>query len=982
MALSMGSAAFAQETPSSAASEEIIVTGSRVVLNGNDSPTPVTVVSIEQMAEVRPGTVAEQLNELPQFANSQGQGNAVGGGSANAGNPNGQANVLNLRNFGLTRNLVLFDGHRVAPNSPNGTVDIDMIPQLLLKRVDIVTGGASAVYGSGAVTGVVNFITDTKFQGVKLNGSYGISTKGDGRQVDAAFAWGAQLGDRAHVLFSYQFRDDEGIDKRSSRAWGAARYQIGAVNTVNGVQNQRFVTLAGRPSASFGGTLANGGLSSFTLPTALQNTYFVSPNTLAPVTGDFVNSNVAGNSSASYFDQSLRGALRMHQVFARFDYDLTDDIKLYARGAYTKNRNLAYAIANPSYQASNGSNAHAVFVGNPYLPTSIQNQMLAVSGVTTSSTFSINKAFGGDAMNQYRQLTESYGSNYSFDVGLNGDFGKNWKWELSFIHSMNKLRTIQNNAINGRKLAASIDAVNDGGTVKCYVNTAAGQAALSAALKNFYSGCVPFKSLFGPSITPEEANWIFDPLEVTTNTRMDDVEGFISGSPFDTWAGPVSVALSGQARKQSYEVVSGSTPATLTNPLDCSGLRLIACTGTSLEYFQAESLSRPKTSVTVKEAAFEANVPLLADMALAKSLAVSGAFRASDYSTSGTITSWKAGLDWDVTDELSLRLTRSRDIRAPTMHELFAPQTVGNFNGRDELLGVSLDGASGRPSPAGAVNSGNSRLRPEIANTLTVGAVYRPSWASGLSIAVDYYDIKVRDAIVTLNGQDSSTQTDCIRSGGASATCALIVRTIDCCTTTTAGNAITRVFSSPINIGRHYTRGVDMEFNYVTRMMDRPLNLRALVSYQPKNVLVDGISGQQTNIAGTGAGVGAFTGAPKWRATLLANMEVTDKLRIAIQERYRGAMGFYPTYAGPAGLTLPSFSLTGAPENIAARFYTNLNVTYKVGPADVYLNVQNLFNAGPAPYANPNAPFPGLNGVAPGDDPIGRYFTLGFRARF
>ncbi|MBB5687763.1 TonB-dependent receptor plug domain-containing protein [Sphingobium boeckii] len=964
--------AFAQsdQAPqeSEVAESDIIVTGSRVAANGDDSPTPVTVISTQQMAEVKPGNLADQLNELPQFSGSQGQGSRAEAGSANTGVPNAQANVLNLRNFGFTRNLILYDGHRVAPNSPNGTVDIDMIPQLLLKRVDVVTGGASAVYGSDAVTGVVNFITDTRFNGLKVNAFAGISSRGDGGTQDIGLAWGGDLGDRAHLLMSYQFRNDEGIDHRSAREWGRKRYQIGTVGTVAGVTTQRFVSLAGRPGASFGGTISSIGAPA----NPFNGFYFASPGVLAPVTGDFVNSNVAGNSTGSYFEPSLKSSMEKHQAYGRFDYELAESVRFYIRGAYTKNDNAGFAISNPTYVAANGSNVHPIFVTNPYLPAAIAGQMTA-AGVTR---FGINKVHSGPGMDQYRQLTKAFGENWSIDVGFNGTFGGTWKWELAALHSSNKLRVQQTNAINGKKLAAALDAVpnpNGTGSPVCYVSTQPQFASL-------YPGCVPYASIFGPTISEAEADWIFDPLNVTTKTKMTDLEGFVSGSPFSTWAGPVNVALSAQARKLTYEVISGSTPATLANPLDCTGLRLITCTPTSLEYFQAESLSRPEISVSVKEAALEASVPLLRDVAFVRDLSISAAYRYTHYSTSGGISSWKAGLDWSPIDDLRFRATRSRDIRAPTLHELFQPQSVGNFGGRDELLGIALDGANGRPSPAGNILSGNESLRPERADSFTVGFVYTPSWAPGLSVALDYFDIRVKDAIVLLNGIDAATQLDCINSGGASATCALIVRAQGNCCTNAPNNQIIRAFSRPINIGRQFTKGADFELNYTKDIVGRPSNLRLLVSYQPENVLVDALNGLQTNNAGAGSGSVVGSGHAKWRGTLIANMDVTDNIRIGVQERYRGKLNWYPSYEGAGA---PTFVLLDAPKNIPARFYTNLNVAFRTGPSEFFFNVQNLFDQKPAIFANPStAPFPGLNGVAPGDDAIGRYFTAGVRAKF
>jgi outer membrane cobalamin receptor len=182
--------AYAQAAGNNAAAAsdeltEVVVTGSRLIKNGNDSPTPVTVLSVEDAEAVHPGTVADQLNDMPQFFGSNNQASNAGAGNlGTGGNPNPNANVLNLRNFGTNRTLILWDGHRASATAPNGTVDIDMIPQLLLQRVEVVTGGASAVYGADAVTGVVNFITDTKFNGIKVNGQAGRSVYQDDETKD------------------------------------------------------------------------------------------------------------------------------------------------------------------------------------------------------------------------------------------------------------------------------------------------------------------------------------------------------------------------------------------------------------------------------------------------------------------------------------------------------------------------------------------------------------------------------------------------------------------------------------------------------------------------------------------------------------------------------------------------------------------------------------------------------------------------------
>ena len=216
-AFAMISGAQAQTAP--AAVQEVVVTGSRVITNGNNSPTPVTVVPVQDMLRLQPTTVAEALNALPIFSGSRGQLSNANNGIAqsNGGGVSG-GNFLNLRNMGAQRTLILFDNHRVSPTNVSGYVDVDMIPQMLLQRVDVVTGGASAVYGSDAVTGVVNFVTDKKFNGIKINAQYGATQRGYDRDYDVGFAVGRSLFDgKGHVEASYEYRNDAGIAYQSSR---------------------------------------------------------------------------------------------------------------------------------------------------------------------------------------------------------------------------------------------------------------------------------------------------------------------------------------------------------------------------------------------------------------------------------------------------------------------------------------------------------------------------------------------------------------------------------------------------------------------------------------------------------------------------------------------------------------------------------------------------------------------------------------------
>ena len=203
--------------------EEVVVTGSRVIANGNDSPTPVTVVTTEELTAVRPGNLAEALNDMPVFAGSrtQNSNNGTGGAAGSPATSQNAGNVVNLRQMGLLRTLVLYDGHRAPPSTPDGYVDLDTIPQMLLKRVDVVTGGVSAVYGSDGISGVVNLITDTEFQGIKGNLQSGRSAYGDAETVEGGIAFGADLfGGRGHIMGSFETRNAKPLNSKLDRPWG------------------------------------------------------------------------------------------------------------------------------------------------------------------------------------------------------------------------------------------------------------------------------------------------------------------------------------------------------------------------------------------------------------------------------------------------------------------------------------------------------------------------------------------------------------------------------------------------------------------------------------------------------------------------------------------------------------------------------------------------------------------------------------------
>jgi outer membrane receptor protein involved in Fe transport len=917
------------------AGKDIVVTGSRVVTNGNNSPTPLTVVSTDELLKAQPTSIAAALQNLPVFQGSMGQNSGTGGGQ---GGPNGAANAPNIRNIGLYRTLTLFDGRRIQPSTDTGLVTIDMLPQMLLRRVDVVTGGVSAVYGSDAISGVVNFVTDRGFNGVSLKAQHGISQLGDDPITDLGIAFGTKLfGGRGHFEASVEYYDDPGIADMFSRKLGQL-WQIegsvpGTAAAAGAAANPYALHSNVRnASTSFGGLIRSGPLagmnfSSNGVLSAFQH------GTLTGTPG------FEGGGDGGYnFNSSLKGALRAKRAFARFDFDVSDKVHFYAEGFAAKNRNsyndTSLSFANLSLRSQ-----------NPFLPASYQYG-------TATTTFTLSKI-----PTQLGPHTKTFNlTSYYGNAGLEGSLGNGFKWEIggSYGYSAQEWVTARN--INLQHLAAALDAVSSGGNIVCQINA-------DAITTNDDPNCAPL-NLFGPTSSSQQAlNYVTDRTKATSYTRLTDLTASITGSPFRSWAGPVSFALSGEWRRTS---LYSTSEVSADVKADCTGIRY-NCTQGTTNLHQVTFGIIPLVSQTVKEAALEVEFPLLKDLPFARDVSVNLAGRYADYDTFGGATTWKVGLTWRVSDELLLRFTRSRDFRAPNLSNLYQPATVSRGTVIDQLTGQTLVNA---PNQVG----GNPDLKPEVGATLTGGLVFKPSWLSGFSLSIDAYDIKIYDAITALNGANITVQRLCNASGGTSPLCALIVRPNGYSDTSPANNA-TYFYTVPINAASVHTRGVDFEANYATRLFGNPLSLRGLVTYQP---LLKQITPSlaDADVAGVAySPIAGFGATPKWRITAFVNYSPTETVQVSLSQRWRSSLRWNTDatlyYAIPK---VPAFG------------WTNLNLAFTpdVGSTKVefYVNVQNLFDTKPPITINSSSDGGRYGAYISSDDIVGRYFTTGVRLKF
>lgn len=927
VAMSLGAQANAQDAAASV--EEVVVTGSRIATMGTTSPTPLTVVSTQELQQTTPSNLPDGLNKLPVFQGSTQPRTPGAGGNLNA------QNVLSLRGFGAQRTLVLIDGHRAAPSNANGTVDVDTIPQMLVQRVDVVTGGASAVYGSDAVTGVINFILDKNFTGLKVDANAGISTYGDGESYKFGIAAGEELfGGRGHMLGSYQRREQDDVDN-FDRPYGSHVYVL----TGNGSANAPFTVSDNirRADSTFGGKIQG-----CTAPCPANGMQFISNGVIGPFvpgrTTGTANQNSGGDGAYSPFSTALVSTMS-DEAFGRFSYDFSDDLKFYVQGTYAKSVSTGWHF--PAKLTPGNGQASTFYKNNPFLSAAVRTQ-LGDNGRTDSSntfqlgTYIINTNGGQKGQNGTRGTNEYT----SIETGLSGNLGA-YRWDVFYTHGDNDQVVQSRHNPNYQRQFASLDAVvGPNGTVQCYAAT---QAATAAA----YRDCVPLNA-FGPTAISQDAfDWFTEQTYFNMRNRIDNVGGSLTGTAFQGWAGPIDFALSGEARWNKYSVRSNASPTATVN---CTGLRIC---NPNLPLWAQNVLAEVDAENNVWEVAGEVLVPLLADLPLVQNFSANLAGRYTDYSTSGSVETWKIGLDWSVNDNLRFRGTTSRDIRAPTLNDLFQPvqAAVSGF--------VDLHTATSNTVFVGS--SGNPNLVPEVARTYTAGVVFTPQFFNGFTASLDFYKISMDNAIGAVSASNNTVQRLCEDSGGTSPYCSLFQRPLPFSDRTSA-NFPTRVSNLSLNTAFTEVKGVDFEANYRFEALGGRWSARVFGNRQPTNVSQSFAGAALTRVA-----------APKTRVTTFLNYTRGD-LTVGLQDRWLSGYSL-----------ITSDGQNWVDPDVGSFNTVDANVEWKFSPygtqSAVYFTVQNLANARPDIVAAGGSV--GINYPVPaGQDIMGRYYTIGLRTRF
>ncbi|WP_253200889.1 TonB-dependent receptor domain-containing protein [Sphingomonas quercus] len=964
MALCVGAQAQAQDAaPVMAAADaaaptvdDITVTGSRIVRDGYSAPTPVSVISTKELQAEAPASIADFAATLPAIRGSQN--GATNSGRLSAGEAG--ISALNLRNLGAVRTLVLFDGQRSVASSATGLVDTNTFPQALVERVEVVTGGASSAYGSDAVAGVVNFILDRKYTGVKGSYEYGVTTYGDVPNHKVTLTAGMPFGGgKGHILVSGEYFNQQG-KSTIDRKWNSKGHFMMVNPAWTATNGQPYYLVSdgiGVRSMTPGGLVTNG-------PAGIQDTYFgtIDPATGRATTGQFAAGAPVARTSGQWmlggdWQYSLDGFVGTNSLmpdeerysgFGRVSWEFSPALQVYAQMAYSHYNGLSYYQQTPSTGVS-------IQLDNAFLPAAFLSRVNAYNAtvpaaqqlrsITIGTTNSGIPAAGSDNTRQV----------YRYVLGAEGGFealSREWKWDAYYQKGIAKTNESLINTWNTARMALAQDAVfapagNSAGI-------AAGTIVCRSTLASPNNGCVPINRIGVGGASPAAIDYIFNngdqPLR--KQTLKQDVAAFnlSTADLFETWAGPVSIAFGGEWRK---EQVNGSV-----DPQFASG------------WLYGNYLVT-KGSYNVKEAYLETVVPLLRGMDL------NGAVRVTDYSTSGTVSTWKLGLTYQVIDDIKLRGTVSRDIRAPNLNELFAP-------------GIRRTNTVQVLQPNGTVRSdeileqvmGNPGLKPEVAKTYGVGVVLTPRFLPGFAMSVDYYAIRMTGAIGSLS---AANITDlCFRQNIASA-CANIV-TADGGALTPASD-ISIVNSTSLNYSETKSRGIDFEASYRRPVLAGNVTVRALATRYISVYTNNGI-GVPSQAAGQNSG-----STPDWSYRLSAGY---DQGPFSISVVGRGVSGgVYNTQYVDCEASCPArtqaqmaadngYSINN--NRIPGAFYVDLNTSYgfEIGnsKAEAFLSIKNIFNRDPVLVAGDitanNTPSAAQTNRQL-YDVLGRVFRLGVR---
>ncbi|MDF2178541.1 TonB-dependent receptor [Aliiglaciecola sp. CAU 1673] len=778
---------LAQEPDADKAVEKIEITGTRILREGAIAPSPVTVISGEDLLKTGAISIGEALNDLPSLANTFSL--------ANAGNTIGTAglNLLDLRGMGTARTLVLVDGKRhVSANPGTASVDVNTIPTAWVERVEIITGGASAVYGADAVTGVVNFVLKKDITGldVSVTKSYAEEGPYDNDKVTISFGTDFDEG-RGNIGFAISHDRQDGMNAKdrkqtsfpvaevSNPANGDSRNPDGTVNH-DGIPDRIFV-----PGAAWYDDSVGGNFYAYDYNTNEYNWYIFNPDgSVRPQRLGTTYNWGRCSGECDILDltrySELQPTFSTLNVSTKANYDITPDMNIYGEAKFVRTK--ADSIGQPSFfEYGSGITINR---DNPYVDESLGGVMDYL-GLSSINLHRFNEDIG-------RRFEENTRETTRFVGGIKGSFGDDWSYDVYGLYGKSEREQVNLDNVITDRMRQSADAIRlADGSIGCR-----DEAARAA-------GCVP-STFFGEgNVNPLAADWFTTDSFSQSKIQQTVFNASVSNSGiFELPAGYVGVAAGYEFRKEK----SDDWP----DPFAATGATFLT------------AIQEEHGEFDVNEVFAEASVPLLTDLPLVQDLVLDLAARYADYSTIGGALSWKVGFDWTVNDELRVRSTVSEAIRAPNISELFAAKGQ-NFDHVDDPCDVNFNqsatrlancAAQGIPSDAvinpvsstELLTGGNPDLKEEESTSYTLGLVYQPSFVENLVFTIDYWDITIDDAIDLVDAQDILDKCYDSIGGVNNQFCALITRGPD--------YKLTLVESTQQNVAKQEAKGIDFEVGY------------------------------------------------------------------------------------------------------------------------------------------------------------------------
>jgi iron complex outermembrane receptor protein len=946
------SAPAAAQTSAGAADEggDIVVTGSRVGRKGYDAPTPVNVVGDERLKQLAIDNVADALNQIPSFRPINTPASTFFRISGNIG-----ARTLDLRGLGATRTLTLVDGRRFVPSSDDGTIDINGVPSMMVQRTEVVTGGASAAYGANAVSGVVNLILDNKLNGIKGNASYGISQRGDATSLFLGLAGGTDFaGGRGHIIAGVEYAEEGGIGPCEERGWCKKYvnyvpnpgYNTTTRRSTNGlpatlvldgtsfVYNENSIVVGARKPNGTGGTITLGqqvlNTGATSLPGALRGKQFDSAGNLVPYQfGNYLSGILQQGADPTQpyalglSPLPLMVPTKHFSSMAHADYELTDAITASVEFMYSK------VVGGPTARSAPLDANIAININNPYVSDATRAAVLAADPAIThlminSSSWALGSlAKAKSTVNTYRGA-----------FALKGDLFDTWDWDAYYTYGRVTSRVSDDN----NRLVEWNNALDVVAAPAGLAGIAPGTPICRTTVTNPTNGCIPI-NLFGfGNISQAAIDRYIVPEWQTRKFEQHAAAVNLRGSPFSTWAGEVKMAVGAEWRRDT--AVGDADANTLSG-------RFIAANGSAL----------PFTKTSVVEGYVEVAVPLLKDSAIGRSLDIDGAVRQTHYNPFGNATTWKLGAVYTPVEDITFRVTRSRDIRAPSARESSPNATTIQLPLPDPFVGGT--------SSQFVVTGGNPGLNLEKGDTFTAGVVFRPSFLRNFNMSIDYYDIKVDGAIDSLTG--TAIANACKQKN---LLCNLIQFN--------PNGSINTVFSNFQNLSKLHAEGFELVSDFRIPALGGELNFQVNGNYVLDLSTTDatGVVTQLDNWTGNAGSVTNIQGVPRWKLDGVVTY-ARPSWSMTFHGRYIPRALLDPTKIGPEQDGYDINDPNSISENhIAARFYLDITGTIKINESfEMFGTINNVFDKDPPGQLR-------LIGNPLHFDPIGRFFKVGVRTRW